>query len=626
MILFIHEHGNASGIRKLNKENKYCNYIFLGDDQGQLVKWEDAFGSKSMRIPTGKPLKQIVDRFRRPFLDLISRLNRKHQSEDWWMSRISEQNTLISSLFIDCCKLELTRRLIIEARDNKSEHIVIIINNLALLKSLIPILKEHHIEYRVLDKYLFMIDGLKNNLVFLYRLLKFAKVSIIKIIAARLLLKNKNKTCYVPGRKQVLLHNYLNEASFNESNQYYDRYFGRLSQWLEKKGYYLHIIPSIFEFDKSIYSVYKQLRSSEINFIIAEDFYGLRDYFRSIKTSFKLLFLPSGDINFETLNLSHLIKKERLIFASASMDLFMYRDLPSRLKEAGLKFDLLIDVFEGMIPEKALLLGMKKAFPEAVCIGYQHSFINRNELSHFTYDPKTADSILPDKIVCTGPFTKNILIKEGLPENKVVAGCALRYEYLWQSKGQPYLLKKGETEDNVLVALPLVVNVCADIISKTALAVNELKNTKFFFKPHPMLSPAVIVKLIDNCGLDGNYEIVQGSMDEYLCKATVMVTSGSTAALESLALGVPVVIIGSETLLDFNPLDWFETAYAKMYFEPEEIKQRISELQLMTDIEKKELRQYGKYLLKQCFTPVSDKGMEVFVHNEAKYGNGFSLD
>jgi hypothetical protein len=143
--------------------------------------------------------------------------------------------------------------------------------------------------------------------------------------------------------------------------------------------------------------------------------------------------------------------------------------------------------------------------------------------------------------------------------------------------------------------------------------VTSMEDTVFLVKPHPMMEASFLSESIRKAGWSANYRVIEGSMDLWLSKSRVLVSAASATALEALAAGVPPVIVGSDTALDLNPLDWFDMDYARAFYEPGEIHRRIEQLKVMPEQKRMEMKEIGLGLLKDCFRPVSSEAMEAFL-------------
>src|SRR5262249_38207607 len=150
-------------------------------------------------------------------------------------------------------------------------------------------------------------------------------------------------------------------------------------------------------------------------------------------------------------------------------------------------------------------------------------------------------------VVCNGPAFRDILVREGLPGDRVVAGPALRYRHLREAP--------AAHGDRILVPLPLMDDVACDLLGKI---VAGLAGLPVALQPHPMARHAAQRSACGVTGLPEGFEIATGSMGALLAQAKVVVSTASSTLLEAVAAGVPVVVVGRDAALDLNPLEWYE--------------------------------------------------------------------
>ena len=86
--------------------------------------------------------------------------------------------------------------------------------------------------------------------------------------------------------------------------------------------------------------------------------------------------------------------------------------------------------------------------PSTFVAGFQHGAMYPMLLCNFVPPRELAIAPLPDRVVCNGPAFREIVVREGLPRQRVVAGPALRYRHL-----REVATAHG---DRILVPLPMM--------------------------------------------------------------------------------------------------------------------------------------------------------------------------
>ena len=131
-------------------------------------------------------------------------------------------------------------------------------------------------------------------------------------------------------------------------------------------------------------------------------------------------------------------------------------------------------------------------------------------------------------------------------------GCGPRYGYIHSRP--PRKPRKREGRIDILVALPVslpqsvavmdvIGGVHRDVYWHANATRGNGKGLQLIAAWHQLRS-----------GMDS----VEGQLVDWLDRVDAVLTTGSSAALEAVAAGVPVIVVGSPNELTFNPLEWFK--------------------------------------------------------------------
>ena len=290
----------------------------------------------------------------------------------------------------------------------------------------------------------------------------------------------------------------------------------------------------------------------------------------------------------------------------------LYLRLPKRLANSGILVNQLICEYEGMISERMLTIGFKKYYPSIKIVGYQHGSISPLLLSNFLTDGESQFVPIQDRIICNGIFFRNILLKEGLPANKLTVGPALRYRHLhndnnFQSE------EFSESNNCVLVPLPLMPSDGAELFNKVLLAFGGYTKYCFIIKPHPM---APKNEALFSCyGIDrlpNHFKFSRKNISEWLPKIQAVVSMSSSVVHEFAAAGIPLVVVGRDTALELNPLGFFPKR-DKVFYSPKQIRQELERLMNLTKEERQSYQTESEEILKTSFNPVTDSSLKTFI-------------
>jgi surface carbohydrate biosynthesis protein (TIGR04326 family) len=293
----------------------------------------------------------------------------------------------------------------------------------------------------------------------------------------------------------------------------------------------------------------------------------------------------------------------RFAFDPGTLDALLATRLPRRLRERGWRFSVFVDLYENLIADKGLTIGFRHNMADVRVHGFQHGALSPMLLSSFVTADEAEHAPLPDRVVCNGEFFRDLLVAEGLPADRATVGAALRY---------PHLARVGRVDadrgSNVLVTMPLAADAAAELLAKLSEAFPG-SSPRVALKPHPMSDWAGIAR----GGVPDHFDLVSGGMDEHLGRAAVVVSLASSTLYEALAAGVPAVVVGRESALDLNPLDWGDDA-VRAVVSPPDIRAAVERALNMSDDELRAYRERSRDVLKRSFAPIDDAGLAEFAH------------
>ena len=600
-IFIVHIKSNRKQIlREINKISGESKAFFFCQDYKMVLEWNKIFPLSLMyKRLSDHYLPDAINKLKIPFLDLLSDIGEEYNSVSWWVSRFSERNTMVNSVFLYCCYLHTFRELI----KNENSILFVFVENYSLIRPMKNILVKNNYHAKILFSFLDLIrKKVFETLKMMMAIIFFIANTLLKIILSGSSEKKDIK------RTEILIHTYIEEKCLGNDGSFNEIYFPGLFEWLGKKEFDFAIIPVLFNLKRSFLSAWNWLSKSRYIFLNPYNYYRISDILFSIKTFIKMMKIPKGKINLEGIDITEINKSERQKGIVSVMNAILYYCLPKRLSEHGIEFKKLIMEFENMINEKMLILGFKKYSKNTKLIGFQHGALYPSLLCNYLNKEEAQFAPMPDKIICNGEIFKEILQNQGIQKEKLVVGPALRYNYIWKKSNQC-----NEKKYDIFVPLPLLISDAVELLYKILEIKNKLKNKTFIIKPHPMSSVNLILNKAGIKNFPQGISIVSGKMHDWIFDSKVMLSLSSCTIYESLAAGVPVVIVGRDNALDFNPLGYFRE-FEKIFVTPEEI---VNELNRVLSLDDSEIRKYvqkGEEILKRSFNPVSEASMEVFVN------------
>jgi surface carbohydrate biosynthesis protein (TIGR04326 family) len=181
-------------------------------------------------------------------------------------------------------------------------------------------------------------------------------------------------------------------------------------------------------------------------------------------------------------------------------------------------------------------------------IGFQHASIGRHEWN-YRRDPREmgnspADLSAPIVAAANGSVPARLLSEGGFP--RVVQVEAVRHFSIGRTSTRP-------RERAVLIAGSLDVGETGRLLEWTAAAFSSDADFEIWFKPHPGNVPPFRWAARVPAGLPA-WRLRDEPLDELLLLARGVILGGTSAALEAVAAGCPVVIPVLPDVLYMNPL------------------------------------------------------------------------
>jgi hypothetical protein len=478
------------------------------------------------------------------FNKAISDLSVKHNCIEYWLTRISERNTLQSDLFLDVCRINF-----IESFINQDKETLVFTNNVSIYRYF----KQHKIiKISSVSRFMFTCKAILSDFKPYLSLIKF----LVERVSFRIRYARKKYRKDLSGK--VVIQTWASDNNF-KLNKFIDTYHGDLASHLRNLGKDVETWPLFYNV-KDQRGAIAILRNK--NHIVMEDYLNFSDYFQAIKHFYVKRYMKLGRIYIDSSDFTsvfrHYQRKEVVEYSS------LIYQFTKRIKEYSGESINFIQNFENLIPEKALIMGVKKYLKKSKVVGIFHTTKPNNLLcleyadyKEFVIAPR------PDKVVFNSNTFK-VLFEKKFPALPSCNGVPLKrtpirdnghYEY--NSKGV-LVLFSGVVEE-VDLLLSMLNNIDTD-------------EYYFLFRMHPMNNFNIKDKYSSN-----NYEVVNNMpLDEVILKVSKVISSYSAAALESAIRGRYVGLIYNPNRLLLNPFDNTKMNNYKLISLDEELRAFLS--------------------------------------------------
>jgi hypothetical protein len=220
-----------------------------------------------------------------------------------------------------------------------------------------------------------------------------------------------------------------------------------------------------------------------------------------------------------------------------------------RLQERNIKVKKLIDWNENQVIDKGLIFGFHKFYPDVKILGYRGYIISDLYVHIFPTKFEKSSRVIPDTIAVIGKALIKPL-KESCSDLKIVLAPAFRFSHLWEESK----FKPDPEYFTVLVALPLSLEVNRYILNSVRGTINKLdENTIFLIKAHPDNTQEAIRKLFGK-NWPRRFQFITGDFYSALERSNLVISRNSCVCIETIAKGVPVIIIAAESDFLKNPI------------------------------------------------------------------------
>jgi hypothetical protein len=545
---------------------------------------------------------RIAADIHKPFNNLIDSLSRQHgKNIDWWVSSPASRNTLVSPFFHYCCCIALLQELI-RKKEPVSE---IITDSRAFKKILEDYLGKQGVNARVTLAQLPVKQRLKELVRPIYTIFGLPLKHLLLFFAAKLTRSLRKPLTSAP---LILIDTFV-MPGYIEKDRYYPGVLDALSEEEKQRVWF---VPHLYGFHPWQYlSVLKRLRKAERNFISKDDFLKFGDYWCLWQHLFRVRKLQIKPSFFCGVDISPLVREELTGFrnvGSSYVPLLNY-SFAKRLKETGVKLRLVIDWFENQNIDRGWNVGFRCFFSEAETIGYQGFIVSAHYLCMYPTEVEKDSGVIPHKVAVIGRGLAQSA-RRLCPDLDVCIAPAFRFQHVWQER-KYFPVAGGHT---ILVALPIVISEAVYILKLLVPAANESADgVRFWIKPHPTASQSQIQSAFGS-GWPEQFEFVDGDFGDCVEKSNLLVSSASSACMETLAKGIPVVIIGNSNGLTQNPIpETITEDIWRLCYNQHEVKDAIQFYQARSPEKIKEHEEAGKRIREEYFEPVTREGVREFL-------------
>ncbi len=562
----------------------------------------DLGGGSALEVPQLRELERTAAALRRPYTDLVSRLGDAHAGDPgWWVTPVASRNVFASALFLRCCRLHLAVRL---AADPAVREIVVESPGVAAALRNALAATRPEIRVRV------------HGGVLRYRACQILgtawrlAAALYNCASPYLCWRLSGRAVPVPSTIPIaILDTFLYRDSFD--GVFRDRHYpGLVEHLLDSERRDIYFLASYYRV-RNHFRLFRALRASGTQFLVKEQFLSAADYLHVLAHAFRLSSYRQHPCTLEGVNIAPLLDEalREAVAGSGSMEGLLRFRLARRLHESGIRVRSVLEWFENQEIDHGSVAGFRRYHPGARITGYQGFVVSPLHLGIFPTTTEQRQGFLPHRVAVTGPGLIE-RAKEFCPQLEVFAAPAFRYAALHR-EAPP---QRHGAVPTVLIALPLMEREARDLMQTVAAVADELGATagnrlRMLLRAHPSTAPRRLAALA-SLARQSALEWSTGGFDELLDQADVLVSIASTACVQAVARGIPVVVVGDSRGLTFNPIpDGTPVLLWSLCHGASEVAGAIRNFVGRDAAAVARGRELGREVLTQCFAPVTRAGV-----------------
>ena len=596
---------NISIMKKHAAHSGTVRWVYLARNYRTMRQLIRELGENFVAVDIADILNQVADEIRMEHVKWIDTLNRKNGGQlCWWFGAVSSRNVYSSNLFLYSCYLLVLQR-IWQNPETRPDLIVADSPGLAICIDLW--IKANNTDIRV-RRVLSRKRFLRNIGPF------FHYVKSLAVLGARYLAALFTRIGLVPKKGDgpfVVVDTFIHDYSLADDGVFSDRYFPFLHEFFQAEGYQVLVHPVLYGIHYDYVSIFRRMRKSPTSFIIQEDYLQLSDYVAALKAPLVLRSMKIGQEQFRGLNLDPVVQEEhRLQPATPVIQAILSYRLWHRLRQSDVKLSWVINWYENQVIDKALIAGVRDAYPGIRIIGAQIFIHISNYLSLYPSQSEQESGFTPDLMLEAGVDQCKTALKYA-PDIPCRAAAALRYAHLYTEQCSTQSM--STKEDGILVLLPAAIDEVLEILDILLDVLHEASyKAEFLIKCHPDYNSSEIIDAFGRRQWPEEFRIWDGSLSAVFEKAALVIASNSSSMVEAMVLGIPVIFIKRHSNLDMNPLAEIPSANFVSCYNRSQVARAIARYRGLLPEERDELVQNGLLLRDQFFTNIDDNSLKLF--------------
>ncbi len=577
-----------------------------------------------------RELNEIASELRGEFSRFFDELGRG-RSLAYWLTWTASRNTMVSPLFDDFCRLVLVRRILErqpQSRVRLAPDFAAAIRDadgLQIESGRIEIATEgsSSIARRAVRALLRPVGPLLAPLRYLRFCSRFAREHRKRRSAAGV---SRGQGRPLSAEPLTIFDTYVTEDVVRKKD-FRDVHMPGVLDYLtpeeKRSAVYIFTPYRVADFEQ----YYRNIRASEANFIIKEDYLRFADYLRALAYPIQIGRIPAK-LHFQGIPVDRFLRRNLAADRyNEELATYLLDDrFVRRLRLAGVHVRMLFSWYENQAMDRALNFAFRREYPDAIRIGCQAFIAPGNMLSIRPTAGEAAAGLVPHTVLVSG-IEEVDQARDYFPELDVRVGPSFRYAYLHEN-AEPApatpITPSKESARTVCVLLSYQNEVSRSILAQVDAVLDNLADVqglRVLVKAHPNYrsEQAEMVRALGRDAL----ELVDDPLPVLLSRVSLVVGTASGACMESVAWGIPVVVLADLQKLTLNSItDQVPGRLWKMAYNSVELEEGLRWYLDRSAAANREFRSDGERIRVGFFEPVSAAAVRAAL----RYEPGASLD
>ena len=580
---------------------------YLCDDYLTYLKIGNTLSNKYKILLPEKIFHDVIEEIKEEFLLFCHLIGNNNEPDIYWDTHLASRNSSSIPLLKYLVYFYCAQRFLL----SRTSRIIFICDSVVLANMIQKKAEEKgfscEIRFSALDQKGFI-------KIYAYLLMKagyFLLSNILEWLYAKTL---KNKRLMPNSEDEAyILRSWITAGCLDGLDNYKDRNFGILPDYLKNQGKNIWILPMFFNLDRSIFSQMRLMARNETNFLFPQQYLSFLDILKALRDGIKTVRLNLNGIKFRGTDVSLLVRQVHLktCIEPSLLSLNMVKYVMRNLSRKAIKLNKVIYPIENNPPEKSFILAVRKYYPDVKVLGFQHTVWLKEQLAMFLSQHEISCHPLPDKIICSGKRYLDILKQAGFPGNIIELGCNLRYTAVNQDLPIEST-DEAEAANRILIILNFSTDQNMELLDKVRLVLKELKEVRIYIKSHPLSPAKELIEFLEYIEFP-RYDWAIGTIQELFARVNaVIMTAGSVSNLETIGMGVPLLRVSLGSNFDFDPL-WDEYPFFTISSSIVELKHSVEKAFTMNNHERKSLRAFGRKMVEDYFEPTTTEYLRSFL-------------